>query len=121
MLLVLLVQHVNNHWKTSCRPTVEKSIAIWTTASMTITANDCSIPIFNMLTQHISELSHFPSLPSDLPCLTFPLDFYEFRKFAKKCSACHQIIIASDGSLPGHIESDGRIFHKECYRCEVWA
>ncbi|XP_019736868.1 filamin-binding LIM protein 1 [Hippocampus comes] len=41
------------------------------------------------------------------------------RMFAKKCSACHQLIIASDGSLPGHIESNGRHFHKECYRCEV--
>ncbi|XP_057702815.1 filamin-binding LIM protein 1 [Corythoichthys intestinalis] len=46
-----------------------------------------------------------------------PLDYG--RKFAKTCSACHKIIMASDGSIPGHIESDGRIFHQECYRCEV--
>ncbi|XP_049589564.1 filamin-binding LIM protein 1 [Syngnathus scovelli] len=41
------------------------------------------------------------------------------RKFAKKCSVCHELIIGSDGNFPEHIESEGRIFHKECFRCEV--
>ncbi|XP_061642333.1 filamin-binding LIM protein 1 [Phyllopteryx taeniolatus] len=41
------------------------------------------------------------------------------RKFAKKCSACHKLIMSSEGSFPTRIESDGRNFHEECYRCEV--
>ncbi|XP_061689107.1 filamin-binding LIM protein 1 [Syngnathoides biaculeatus] len=41
------------------------------------------------------------------------------RKCAKKCSGCHKLIMSSDGSLPPHLESDGRYFHDECYRCEV--
>ncbi|XP_077429928.1 filamin-binding LIM protein 1 [Vanacampus margaritifer] len=41
------------------------------------------------------------------------------RKFAKKCSACQQLIMDSDGTIPEHIECDGRTLHQECYRCEV--
>ncbi|XP_077386797.1 filamin-binding LIM protein 1 isoform X2 [Festucalex cinctus] len=41
------------------------------------------------------------------------------RKFAKTCNACNQLIMDNDGTIPGHIESDGRTFHKDCYRCEV--